>query len=157
MKIPSLLLPLLPIFALLSSSLTAAADGIQTQSSASGDLEVDVTKAVVRDGILTIQITIRNKGADEAKILYDVRGNYYLDQKEKKKYHVLADSAGNSLAYPIYDAWNISSAAGGYPVKIPTGGKTIMWFKFPAPPAATTKIDLFIHDILPFEDLPISQ
>jgi hypothetical protein len=42
-------------------------------------------------------------------------------------------------------------------VNVPAGGKIIVWFKFPAPPASTTKINLVVPGVLPFEDLPIAQ
>jgi hypothetical protein len=151
MKIPALLLPLLPILTLLASSLTTAADVIQTQPATSGEVEVDVIKASAKDGILTVLLSYRNKGSEEVRIQFKLADVYFIDDKEKKKYLVLKDSKGVWVAAPIYGSDSIDTQA------IKAGGKNIVWFKFPAPPASSTKINLIVPNVVPFEDLPISQ
>ena len=158
MKLQQLLLPLLPGLLLLAGTLPSPADAIQTQPATQGDLEVDVIKAAAKEGILTIQLMYRNKGTSDANIRsYKLADVYFLDTQDKKKYQVLKDSQNAFLAAPavggnIGSGWDGSSSLG-----IPAGGKLIVWFKFPAPPASTTKINLVVPDVLPFEDLPISQ
>jgi hypothetical protein len=97
MSIARILL-LLSIFPLFFSSLTRAADVIQTQSSTSGSVDVDVIKAAVKQGVLTIQVACRNTGDENVAIQYDLGSIYYVDESEKKKYHVIRDSAGCWLA-----------------------------------------------------------
>lgn len=150
MKLQQLLLPLLPGLLLLAGTLPSPADAIQTQPATQGDLEVDVIKAAAKEGILTIQLAYRNKGDAEAALHYAWQDVYFLDTQDKKKYQVLKDSQGTFLAAPD-DGYREINA------KVPGAGKLIVWFKFPAPPASTTKINLVVPGVLPFEDLPISQ
>jgi hypothetical protein len=154
MNIPRILLSLIPLFALLCSPPTRAADVIQTQPFTNGSVEVDVIKAAVREGILTIQIVSRNTGDENLKIGYGLENFYFLDQKAKKKYHVLRDSSGAWFVSPACDP---AFAPQTDTVTVPPGGRTLMWFKFPAPSIDTTKIDLFIPNVMPFEDLPITR
>jgi hypothetical protein len=150
MKIQQLVLPFLPGLLLLLTTLPSAADVIQTQPATEGDVEVDVIKAAAKEGIFTVQIAYRNKGNSEVRISYGLGDVYFLDTQDKKKYQVLKDSQNVFLAAPNFGGVNID-------VTIPAGGKTIAWFKFPAPPASTTKVNLVVPGVLPFEDLPISQ
>ena len=150
MKIQQFGLPLLPGLLLLVGTLPGAADVIQTQSAITGDVEVDVIKSAAKEGILTIQLAYRNKGNAEAALLYEWSTVYFLDTQDKKKYQILKDSQGVFLAAPDDGYHRINT-------KVPPGGKLIVWFKFPAPPATTTKVNLVVPGVLPFEDLPISQ
>ena len=154
MKIHHILLSLISLCPLLCSPLTRAAEVIQTQPFINGTVEVDVIKAAVREGILTIQIVSRNKGDENLRIAYGLESFYFLDQKEKKKYHVLRDSSG---AWFVSPACSVPFSPVTDTVTVPPGGRTLMWFKFPAPPIDTSKIDLFIPNVMPFEDLPITR
>jgi hypothetical protein len=150
MKIQQLVLPFLSGVLMLAGTLPGAADVIQTQSATQGDLEVDVIKAAAKEGILTIQLAYRNKGNAEAEIYYPWSDVYFLDTQDKKKYQVLKDSQEIYLAQPDNHDRHCNA-------HIPAGGKVIVWFKFPAPPAGTAKINLVVPGVLPFEDLSISQ
>lgn len=127
-----------------------AADPIQTQSGTEGDVEVDVVKAAVKDGTLTIQLAYRNKGKEAAKFYFDANDVYYIDEKEKKKYHVLKDDKGTYIASPIRSKETVL-------FEVKPEGKTVSWYKFPAPTSGAAKINLVLPNVLPFEDLPISQ
>jgi hypothetical protein len=150
MKIQQLVLPFLSSVLLLTGTLPGAADVIQTQSSTEGDVEVDVIKAAAKEGILTVQLAYRNKGNAEAHLYWGWQEVYFLDTQDKKKYQVLKDSQGIFLAAPDNGSHEIDA-------RVPGAGKVLVWFKFPAPPASTTKINLVVPGVLPFEDLPISQ
>ena len=132
------------------SSPVLAADAIQTQSATEGDVEVDVVKASVKDGTLTIQLAYRNKGEEPAKFYFDAKEVYYIDEKEKKKYHVLKDNKGTYIAAPIRSGETVL-------FEVKPDGKMVSWYKFPAPTSGATKINLVLPNVLPFEDLPISQ
>jgi hypothetical protein len=137
------------IFSLLASPLTKAGDVIQTEPATYGDAEVDIIKTTVNDDILTMQLAFRNKGGEPFNISCLLSDVYFIDGKEKKKYHVIQDSRGDYLAAPVFtNRMNL---------ELTSGGRIIVWFKFPSPPITTTKISLFVPGILPFEDIPISQ
>ena len=114
-----------------------------------GGYEADVIKAATKGDILTVQLAYRNTGNENIQLMYGIQYVYYIDEKEKKKYHVLRDSQNVYLGSP--NLLNDINA------RLMAGGKTIVWFKFPAPPIDTTKISLIVPEVLPFEDLPISQ
>jgi outer membrane protein OmpA-like peptidoglycan-associated protein len=87
-----------------------------------GTVEVDVIKAAVREGILTIQIVSRNTGDENLKIGYGLENFYFLDQKAKKKYHVLRDSSGAWFVSPACDP---PFAPQTDTVTVPPGGRTL--------------------------------
>lgn len=135
------------IFSLLASPLTKAGDVVQTQSATSGAYEADVIKASAKGDILTVQLAYRNTGNENVELMYALQNVYYIDEKEKKKYHVLKDSQNVYLGSP--------NLLNNINTRLIAGGKLIVWFKFPAPPVSTTKISLIVPEVLPFEDLPI--
>ena len=137
------------IFSLLASPLTKAGDVLQTQPATSGGYEADVMKAATKGDILTVQLVYRNTGNENIQLMYGLQYVYHIDEEEKKKYHVLRDSQNVYLGSP--------NLLNDINTRLMAGGKTIVWFKFPAPPVDTTKISLIVPEVLPFEDLPISQ
>jgi len=135
-----------------------AASAVQTQPAMSGDMEVDVLKADVKDDILTVALAYRNTGAQAATVGYRLDDVYFVDPSEKKKYQVLKDSKGEWLGAPVArGAIGTDTGSQANPLSVPAKGKAAVWFKFPAPPESTTKINLVIPDVLPFEDLPITR
>ena len=69
---------------------------------------------------------------------------YYIDPAENKKYQFLTDSAGNRILNVFYGS-------------LQPGQQRVNWAKFPAPPATSTKISIYIPHFPPFEDVPVSQ
>jgi hypothetical protein len=138
---------------------TPTSSAIQTQMALSGDVEVDIKKATVKDDILTFIFVFRNTGTKDANINHDVANIYYIDKTENKKYHVLKDDQKKYIAAPVAHGKIGYHNYAHYtkPVVIAGGAKKIMWFKFPAPPAAVNKVDLILPEVLPFEDLPITR
>ncbi len=63
---------------------------------------------------------------------------------------MLKDSNNRWIGAPMNSAGDISK-------KIAAGGKQLVWFKFPAPPATVESINLVIPGVLPFEELAISR
>jgi hypothetical protein len=66
------------------------------------------------------------------------------------------DTVGNRKYSPLM--------AGGYAIgallktqTIEPDQQRIAWAKFPAPPAATKKISIYLFGFIPFEDVPVSQ
>jgi hypothetical protein len=141
---------LIVLLAVFSYSRAWAADPLQTQMSMSGDMDVEVLKASILDNIFTVVLLYRNNGEAKERIYYNFAGVYFIDDTEKKKYHVLKDSNNRWIGAPMNSAGDISK-------KIAAGGKQLVWFKFPAPPATVESINLVIPGVLPFEELAISR
>jgi hypothetical protein len=68
---------------------------------------------------------------------------YYTDPAENKKYAFLTDSENNR----VLDMWYGD---------LPPGEQRLQWAKFPAPPATSTKVTIYIPKFAPFEDTPVS-
>jgi hypothetical protein len=68
---------------------------------------------------------------------------YYTDPAENKKYAFLTDSENNR----VLDVWYGN---------LGPGEQRLEWAKFPAPPATSTKITVYIPKFAPFEDTPVS-
>ena len=135
-----------------------ASSAIQTQMAMSGEIEVDVVKADVREGILTVVLAYRNNGAEGLGIRYYLRDVYYIEDVEKKKYQVLKDSQGNWIAAPVARGMiAIERGTHAGTVGVPPAGKTAVWFKFPAPADNVQSINPIIPNVLPFERLALSR
>ena len=124
-----------------------------------GDIEVDVLKANVQEGILTVTLAYRNNGKEAVnlkKIALDEV--YFISETEKKKYHVLKDSKGAWIAAPV--ARGMLGTETGFEataVAVNPGSKAIVWCKFPAPPENITMVNLVVPDVIPFDKLPVSR
>ena len=69
---------------------------------------------------------------------------YYTDPAENKKYAFLTDSEGARILDVFWG-------------NLAPGEQRLNWAKFPAPPATSTKVTVFIPKFMPFEDVPVSQ
>jgi hypothetical protein len=69
---------------------------------------------------------------------------YYTDPVENKKYAFLTDSEGKRIL-DVY--WG----------NLAPGEQRGNWAKFPAPPAGSDKITVYIPKFPPFEDVPVGQ
>ena len=132
---------------------------IQTQMGMTGDVEVDLLKASVQEGILTVTLAYRNKGNQEVQLkqiaLDDV---YFISETEKKKYHVLKDSKGDWIAAPVArGTLGTDTGFGAKSIAVGPGSKAIVWFKFPAPPENVPMINLVVPDVMPFDKVPVSR
>jgi hypothetical protein len=85
-------------------------------------------------------------GSQGKPIAYSFSWNqiYYVDPAENKKYSFLTDSGGNRI---------LQVFEGSYA----PGQQRTNWAKFPAPPASSQKITIYIPNFPPFEDIPVSQ
>jgi hypothetical protein len=69
---------------------------------------------------------------------------YFTDPAENKKYSGLKDSGGNWIGQ-------------GEDKHYGAGEQQVIWMKFPAPPATSTKIAFVFPGFPPFDDLPVAQ
>jgi len=85
-------------------------------------------------------------GAGPKAIHYDFSWSdlYFTDPAENKKYAFLTDSEGNR----VLDMWWGD---------LGPGEQRLQWAKFPAPPATSAKVTVYIPKFAPFEDTPVSQ
>ena len=70
-------------------------------------------------------------------------GVYVIDPAENKKYSGLKDSQGHWLGQGENKSYS-------------PGQQQVMWMKFPAPPASSTKVGFVFPGFAPFDDLPVS-
>jgi hypothetical protein len=84
--------------------------------------------------------------ADDKKIFHNWgwANVYFTDPAENKKYSGLKDSAGEWIGQGIGRDYG-------------AGDQQVVWMKFPAPPATSTKIAFVFPGFPPFDDLPIAQ
>ena len=144
---------LLIFFVLLLAAALWALEAIQTQMSTDGNFEVSLIRAKVKGEVLTIQVLLKNTSSRNKDYGFYFKDIYYTDTKEKKKYYGLRDTNGHYIAGPVED-W---SAGGVFRAKLEPNAKAIFWIKFPAPPATTETIDIYIPWALPFEDVKITR
>ena len=99
----------------------------------------------VSGGALLVRWRLFNAAAPKA-IHYDFdwKELYYTDPAENKKYSFLTDSEGNR----VMDMWYGD---------LGVGEQRLQWAKFPAPPASSAKITVYIPKFMPFEDVPVTQ
>jgi hypothetical protein len=124
-----------------------------------GNVEVDLLKAKVQEGILTVTLAYRNTGKEDAQLkeiaIDDV---YFISETEKKKYLVLKDSKGDWIAAPVARGKIATETGfGTNPITVAPGSKAIVWFKFPAPPDNVATVNLVVPDVMPFDKVPVSR
>ena len=122
-----------------------------TQFSTDGNIEAKLLKAQVREGVLTVNVALKNisEGLVEPEIRYGAC--YYIDIKDKTKYLPLKDSKGHWIAGPVTYGWS----GGTFKEGIRPGSQRLFWIKFPAPKSGAKKVDLFIPNLLPFEGVEL--
>ncbi len=69
---------------------------------------------------------------------------YFIDPAENKKYGFLTDSSGNRVLQVFEGQYAPGQARSN-------------WAKFPAPPANSKKISIYIPNFPPFDDVPVSE
>lgn len=120
----------------------------QVRGGKDGKLTLTVTSAVRDDaGFTTLKGSVRNDGpavavlpgwaSDEAELKdngLSMAGATLVDEKSKKRYFILRDTAGRCLC---------TRFSGGF-----QQGETTRWYaQFPAPPDSTTEVDLHVADL----------
>ena len=108
----------------------------------------ELTEATREDGVLTIKLRLRNTGTEERYKSFETNhGAYTLFYvtAENQKYFILKDSEGEPLA-PVY-----------LTVTLGPGETSTWWGKYPAPPSSVTEFDFIMHEVPPFENIPITD
>jgi hypothetical protein len=150
-KLSKLFLYILTIILLVT--VVYAQEAIQTQLSSDGSINASLIEAKVKRGVLTVKVILKNISNQGIEPEIAFGKAYYTDIEANKKYFALKDADGKFIAGPAGYDWG----GGTFKERIAVNNKQILWIKFPAPPDTTTKIDIFIPKILPFEDISIQR
>jgi hypothetical protein len=144
------------ILSLASATAFAQTPLATAQYSADPDLRAEILEAKrVSGGALNVRWRIVHGAAQPGgltggtatkPIYYNFSWDqiYFVDPAENKKYQFLTDSAGNRILEVFHG-------------NIAPGQQRLNWAKFPAPPAASNKITIYLPHFAPFEDIPVSQ
>jgi len=122
---------------------------IQSQDTNISGVVAELTECKRKEGVLTVKIRFRNISSSKVWFSIDTHhGSYdgFYVTAENKKYFILRDSDGAPLA-PKYLG----------DVHLEKDQTHSWWAKFPAPPPKVKKISLVLPQVLPFEDIPITD
>jgi hypothetical protein len=137
------------------SGQAAPANGVlQSQESNIAGVLAEMTECRREDGVLSIKMRLRNTGAKATDVVVLSSGgpkydSYYV-MAGTKKYMILRDSEKSALASPPDFMTELR-------VNIAPGGSWTWWAKYPAPPAADTKINYMTPLAPPFDNVPIAK
>jgi hypothetical protein len=149
-------------FAFVSAVLvTAAASGallaqpkpLQSQETNVQGVSADLESAVVHEGVLTVKLRFRNAGAKKVEVdVIDTPGD--ID-----KYYVVV---GKTKLLPLRDSEKVPlmsalDSAGLIRRDVQPSSSYLLWIKFPAPPAGTSKMSFYTPQTPPFEDVPLTE
>ena len=120
---------------------------IQEQSGPSGS-RVALNRVKVTGDVMTVQLTYAG-----GKALWDfvnVADVSVIDDATSQKISVLKDGEGKWLAAPM---------SGDNQVRTEIGqpSPSIVWFKFPAPPATSKTVSINIPKVGPFDGVPVTR
>jgi hypothetical protein len=114
-------------------------------------VNVQISQCSRKDGVITIQMVLRNNSGQMAQVTLIKGGNYddYYFTAKNKKYFILRDAEDKPLA----------SSPGQYSldVSLKQGNSWTWWAKYPAPPPEVKSITYYTPLTLPFEDLPVTD
>ncbi len=156
-KSVSFLFALMVALFLLPGSVFAAPSVLQTQYGPDG-LEIDLLSAKVSGDVLSVSMMVRNpKDGNYVDILFAIEDVNYIDNIKSQKYNVLKDEKGKWLAAPISEMQRGDEKLFGTSISLHKGKRTVLWYKFPAPPEGVSKIQINIPEFSPFNDVEISR
>ncbi len=133
---------------------------LQTQFGPDG-MEVDLIRAKASGKVLSVVLAFRNSGNKSASVRYPVADVHFIDNTDSKKYQVLKDEKGAWLTGPtsfvkqfIANQWQKIAVTS---VSVDSGGKKIVWYKFPLPPNNVKTIQINLPGVSPFDDVEIQR
>lgn len=122
---------------------------IQTQPGPGG-ASVALERVAVTGNILTVQL--RYIGGETNNQMFDIEQASVIDDATSNRIGVLKDQEGAYMASPLLavksDKMNIL-----YGRDTPT----IVWFKFPAPPATSATVSINIPGVAPFDGVAVTR
>jgi hypothetical protein len=138
--------------ATMPSSAAQLADKPRVRETNVAGVVAEFTECKRKDGVLTVQIRLRNTGTKPVTLYPVTNGNYdaYYVIAEDKKYFVLRDENKTPLSPTV-------NPSGSIYVSLAPEGTWLWWAKYPAPPAAVKAINYITSVAGPFDDIPISD
>lgn len=113
-----------------------------------GGSRVALNRVQVTGDVLTVQLTY--SGGRPTYNYVNVSGVSVIDDATSQKISVLKDGEGKWLAAPM-SGDNQVRAEIGQP------SPSIVWFKFPAPPATSRTVSINIPEVGPFDGVPVTR
>ncbi len=137
----------------LASADEAAGGGskpLAVEEMSSGGIEVSLLELKRASGdTVTAKWLYKNTSEERKSVSHLMSDEYYLvDPDAKKKYFCVKDSKNN---------WVAGNHNGYNSLDLEPGKTFKMWAKFPAPPAATEKVTLYLEGVPPLEDVPLAK
>jgi hypothetical protein len=119
---------------------------IQTQPGPAG-AQVALNRVSVTGDLMTVQLTYTGGSGNNHAKLEEVS---VIDDATAKQMGVLKDNAGKWLASPLnFNGQMLDVSLSDKP--------SVVWFKFPAPPAETKTVSINIPDVAPFDGVPVTR
>lgn len=104
-------------------------------------------KAKVTGNVLTVELSYRtpDQGTGWQSYYFDVNEVSVIDDATSQRYGVLKDNAEAWMASPLDND--------GKRIRVQTndGKPSVVWFKFPAPPATSQTVSINIPEVSPFD------
>lgn len=114
-----------------------------------GGSRVALTRVAVTGDVLTVQVAY---AADKYVTSYiPVDRLSVIDDATAQQISVLKDAQGRALAAPL------SNDGKEVRVNANKDSPTVVWFKFPAPPATSKTVSINIPEVGPFDGVPVTR
>jgi len=113
--------------------------------------QVSLVKARVTGNVLTVELSYRNPDPSWQAYYFDVDQVSVIDDTTSQRYGVLKDNTESWMASPL--------ATDGKRIRVQTkdGKPSVVWFKFPAPPASSSTVSINIPDVSPFDGVTVQR
>lgn len=115
--------------------------------------QVSLVKARVTGNVLTVELSYRtpDQGTSWDSYYFDAAQVSIIDDTTSQRYGVLKDNAEAWMASPL-DSDNKRIR-----VQTSKGTPSVVWFKFPAPPATSPTISINIPNVSPFDGVTVQR
>lgn len=136
-----------------AAPVVAAPPAIQAIATGAGPdgTQVSLVRARVTGNVLTVELSYRPSDTDYNNIYFDVDEVSVIDDATSQRYGVLKDNANAWMASPI------STDGKQIRVNIDKGQPSVVWFKFPAPPATSPTVSINIPEVSPFDGVAVQR
>lgn len=115
--------------------------------------QVSLVKAKVTGNVLTVELSYRtpDQGTKWDSFYFDAAQVSVIDDTTSQRYGVLKDNTDAWMASPI--------DTDGKRLRVQTnnGKPSVVWFKFPAPPATSPTVSINIPNVSPFDGVTVQR
>jgi len=114
--------------------------------------QVDLVRAQVTGNVLTVELSYRPASTKTEWVYLNADEVSVIDDTTSQRYGVLKDNTSQWLAAPLQSATSNRLSA-----SLSEGRPSIIWFKFPAPPATSPTISINVPNVSPFDGVPVQR